>query len=215
MLAGCWLFLAIAVALPAQVSNAQQRLSTDRTRVFTSSDGAFRFSYPKDFQVCPQGKIDPCNQFYIPVCQQDAVICVVYPAEQFKGTSFGAASFQVREIFQAGEAETPDVCATPYPRKEIGTSDYPEFLISAEHPREMIGEVQFIHGIEDGVATGKSIGIDVYRAFRKDRCFELSISEAETNPDTSDPPLKALTPTQNKRLHQSMSEILQSFRFSK
>jgi hypothetical protein len=79
----------------------------------------------------------------------------------------------------------------------------------------MIGDVQFINGIEDGVATGKSIGIDVYRAFHKDRCFELSVSEAETNPDVSDPPLKTVIPAQDKKLHQSMSEILHSFRFSK
>jgi len=207
--------LLIAVALPSQVSNAQQRVSTDRTGIFTASDGAFRFSYPKDFQVCTQGKIDPCNQSYIPVCQEDAVVCVIYPAEQFKDTSFGAASFQVREISQKGEAETPDVCATPYPRKEIGTSDWPEFLISTDHPQVMIGDVQFIHGIRDGVATGKSIDLDLYRAFHKGRCFELSVSQTGTNPNMSDPPLKTLTPAQYKQLHQSMSQILHSFRFSK
>jgi hypothetical protein len=206
--------LLIAFALPSQVSNAQQQVPPGRTGVFTASDGAFQFSYPKDFQVCTQGKVAGCNRFYIPVCQEDAVVCVIHAAAEFKDTSFGAASFEVREIFQKGEAETPDVCATPYPRKEIGTSDWPEFLISAEHPQEMIGDVEFIHGISGGVATGKSIDIDLYRAFHKGRCFELSVSHAGTNPGISDPPSRTLTAAEYKKLHQSMSQILHSFRFS-
>ena len=207
--------LLMALASRAQVPDAQQRVSIHQAKIFTAPDGAFRFSHPADFQLCTQGKNDPCNKSYIPVCEHDALVCVIYPAEQFKDTSFGAASFQVREIFREGEAETPDVCATPYPRSDPGGSNWPEFLVSAKHPQEMIGVVQFIHGIRAGVATGNSIGVDLYRAFHKQRCFELSVSETGMNPNLSDPPLKTLTPAQYKRLHQSMSQILHSFRFSK
>src|SRR5258707_525982 len=83
------------------------------TSTFTNSDGAFRFVYPADFQVCTRAKVDPCNQSFIPVCEPDAFVCVVYPAKQLKDTSFGAASFQVREFLIEQEGMTADVCVTP------------------------------------------------------------------------------------------------------
>src|SRR6266566_560105 len=83
-----------------------------KTSTFTTPDSAFRFVYPTEFQVCTRGKIQPCLQSFIPVCEQDALVCVVYPAEEFKDTSFGAASFQVREIFTEQEMMTADVCVT-------------------------------------------------------------------------------------------------------
>ena len=202
--------MAISLPIPAFGQTAR------KTSTFTNSDGAFRFAYPTDFQVCTRGRIDPCNQSFIPVCEQDALICVVYPAEEFKDTSFGAASFQVREIFSIGEMMTADICVTPYPRKDGGTvSDWPDFLISAEHPVEIIGGLQFLHGAKDGVATGSSIDTELYRAFHKQRCFELSVSETGTNPNISDPPLKTLTPAQQKKLDETMSDILHSLRFTK
>ena len=201
--------MAISLPIPAFGQTAR------KTSTFTNSDGAFRFAYPTDFQVCTRGRIDPCNQSFIPVCEQDALICVVYPAEEFKDTSFGGAWFQVREIFSIGEMMTADVCVTPYPQKDGDrVSDWPGFLISAEHPVELIGGVQFLHGVRGGAATSHSLSIDLYRVFHKQRCFELSVSQTETGPSVSDPPMKTLTPAQGKRLDQAMSLILHSFRFS-
>ena len=200
--------MAISLPIPAFGQTAR------KTSTFTNSDGAFRFVYPTDFQVCTQGTIGSCNQSFMPVCSQDALVCVVYSAEEIKDTSFGAASFQVREIFTRREMMTANVCVTPYPRKDGDTvSPWPEFLLSAEHPVEMIGVFKFVHGENGGAATGHSIGIDLYRAFHKQRCFELSVSETGTNPNISDPPLKTLTPAQEKKLNQTMSDILHSFRF--
>lgn len=208
--------LLVAVAVLAQLANAQQRLPAPQTKVFLATDGVFRFSYPSDFSVCTQGKIEPCVQSYIPVCEQNALVCVIYPAKKFERTGFGAASFQVREIFRGGEAMTPNVCVTPYPRKDPnGVSDWPEFLVSAEHAQETIGGVALLHGVTGGAAMSHSISVEVYRAFHEQRCFELSVSETETNPNVSDPPMKTLTPAQQKEMDQTMSEILQSFRFSK
>lgn len=201
-----------AVVVLVQLSNSQQGVATQRTMIFTAADSAFQFSYPSDFQVCTQGKMEPCTQ---PICQQDALVCVVYPVKPFEDTNFGAASFQVREILRSRESMTPNVCVTPHPRKDPGGSDWPEFLVYAEHPQEMIGGVQFLHGLKDGVATGTSITVDLYRAFHKQRCFELSVSRTETNPNLSDPPMKTLTPEQKNKLDQSMSQILHSFHFSK
>ena len=183
-------------------------------KVFTAPDGSFRFVYPSDFQVCTRDKTEPCTHSFIPACEEDPVVCVDYPAKEFKDTNFEAAAFQIREIFHE-EQMTPDVCVTPYPHKEVtGPSSWPDFLVSAEHPIEMIGGVQFLHGVSGGAATGHSISTDLYRAFHKGRCFELGVNQSATNPNMSDPPMKTITPAQQKKLQDTMSYILHSFRFS-
>jgi hypothetical protein len=205
--------MVIATAPLVLGAGAQQPANTQST-TFTAPGGAFHFSYPRNFQVCTKGKIQSCVQSFIPVCEEDSLVCVAYPAAEFKNTSFEAAAFQVREIFRE-ENMTADVCVTPYPRRDGGTvTDWPEFLISAKHPVEMIGGVQFLHGINGGAATSHSIGIDLYRALYRDRCFELSISEAATEPHVTDPPMKTLTAAQQKELDRTMSDILHSFRFT-
>lgn len=201
-------FMAVFLPIPTLGQTAP------KTSTFTNSDGAFRFVYPTDFQVCMRGKIDSCNRSFIPVCEPDAFVCVAYPAEGFEDTSFGAAAFQVREILTEQEMMTADVCVTPYPRVDGDTvSRWPEFLISAKHPVEMIGGVKFVHGVSGEGATGHWSGSDLYRTFHKQKCFELSVSETGTNPAVSDPPLKTLTAAQQQKLDRTMSDILHSFRF--
>ena len=180
------LALLVAVAGVLQAANAQQGASAHQISTFTAADGAFRFSYPSGLQVCAGGKIQPCIYSYIPVCEQDALACVVYPEKEFADTNFGAASFQVREILREGNIPptNADECVTPYP------NDQTRFLISARHPAEVIGGVSFIHGTSDGVATGHAIKGNLYRAFHKQRCFELSVSETWTDPNNFDPPRK-------------------------
>ena len=205
-----------AVAALALPTDAQQPPVGHQTRVFTATDGAFQFSYLDDLQVCTNGKFEPCIQSFIPVCEQDALVCVVYPAKRFEGTNFGAASFQVREIHTEREAMTPDVCVTPYPQDvPAGVSSWPEFMISARRPGEVIGGVLFVHGLTGDAATSHSKSVDLYRTLHKKRCFELSLSEAETSPAVSDPPMRTLTRAQAKELDASMSQILHSFRFLK
>jgi hypothetical protein len=188
--------------------------SAGQRAIFTAPDSAFYFHYPHGFEICRQGKINSCIHAYIPVCEDDALVCVVYPADEFEGTSLRAAGFQVKEIDTSGVMMTADICATPYPQKDNGiVSDWPHFLISATHPSEMIGGVLFVHGIRAGVAAGHSDTTDLYRAFHNKRCFELAVTEAWTNPDISDPPLKKLPPAEEKKVEQAMSSMLHSFRF--
>ena len=207
--------MVVAAAVLALPTHSQRRSSVHPT-VFTSTDGAFQFSYRGVFQVCTAGKMEPCIQFYIPPCEDDAIVCVVYPAKRFEGTSFGTAAFQVREIHTEREMMTPDVCVTPYPAESFaGFSKWPEFLISARRPAEIIGGVLFVHGIAGDAATSHSSSVDLYRAFHGEKCYELSLSESGTNPNVSDPPMKTLTPAQQKDVDESLSHMLHSFRFLK
>jgi hypothetical protein len=211
--------LQIALLVTATVlslqANSQPRSSVAQMRNFSATDDSFQFSYPASFQLCTKGRMGPCNQSYIPVCGEDALVCVLYPSTEFVGTSFGAASFEVDEVFTQREAMTADVCVTPSPSKSPGTENWPEFLISAKHPTEVIGGVLFVRGVSGGAATSHSISIDIYRAFHSQRCFSLSLSETRTDPGVTDPPMKTLSPTQRKKLDEMMSQILHSFRFAK
>lgn len=210
------LAMLLLFGLVAWTMNAQQPKSFPALTAFTATDGAFRFSYPHNFQVCTAGKMDPCNlssQSFIPVCEDEALVCVIFPPARVEGTNFGDASFQVKEIHR-GEMVTDNVCATPYPKMDAsGPSNWPEFLVSAKHPVEMIGGVQFLHGISGGVATGHWLDVELYRSSHRQRCFELRVSTTQTNPEITEPPMKTLTRTQKKELDQSMSRILHSFRF--
>ena len=207
--------LAVAVLL-SLLASAQQPRRIQRVKTFTAPNGAFQFSHPANFQVCTAGDIQPCIRSYIPVCEQDSVICAVYPSERFGDTSFGAASFQVREVRAREEQMTPDICATQYPPKfDKGVSEYPEFLNSTEHPTENIGGVQFVHEITGDAAMSHSSSVDVFRVFHGQRCFELRLSETETSPDVYDPPKKTLTRAERRGVHKSLSQVLHSFRFLK
>jgi|ERR1017187_124208 hypothetical protein len=210
---GAWrtILMLVAVGVLNLPTHSQRRLSVHPT-VFTSTDATFQFSYRGIFQVCLAGKIEPCIQSYIPACADDAIVCVVYPAKRFKGTNFGSAAFQVREIHTEGESMTPDMCATPYPPDG---STRPAFQISAQHPAETISGVLFVHGTTDEAALSHSSSVDLYRAFHGEKCYELSLSESETNPNVSDPPMKMLTPAQQKNVDDSLSDMLHSFRFLK
>lgn len=155
--------------------------------------------------------MEACMEGYIPACEEDALVCVVTPAKRFESTNLNEASFQVREIHRA-EQMTADACETPYPLEEPA-SKFPEFLVSAEHPVEMIGGLKFLHGVNGEAAMGHWSGDDLYRRLHKGRCFELIIRETGVNAAVTDPPMDTLTPAQQKRLDQSMSLILHSFRF--
>src|SRR5215469_11488464 len=86
MNAKSWQRLAVLMtfALVTQIANGQQRVPVPQNTIFTAPDGAFLFSFPHDFQVCTAGKIDPCVQSFMSVCEGDALVCVIYPAKQFE-----------------------------------------------------------------------------------------------------------------------------------
>jgi hypothetical protein len=210
-LAGIMLFVTASVVLASR-ANCQRPSSL--TTPFVGEDSSFEFSYPTGSRVRTAGKIGDCTDSFIPACDRDAIVCVVYPTKAFSGTNLDAAAFQVREIHTNREMMTPDVCVTPFPPvTSAGVSEWPEFMISAEHPAEMIGGVLFVHGGYSDGATSHMLTVDVYRAFHGKRCFELSLSESTTAADVTDPPTKSLTEQQQKDLDQGLAKILHSFRF--
>src|ERR1051326_6480766 len=201
----CWLL----VLCPAVVRGTGWPATVEQDSTFTDPNGAFRFTYPRDFEICTQGKLGSCIHTYIPICDEGATVCVVTPEGKFQGSNFGGASFQVRQISR-NQMMTADVCVTPYPIPERAV---PEFLVSAEHPAETINGIQFLRGFNGEGGMSHSRGTHVYRALHKEKCFELDVSETETEPHVSDPPMNTLTPAESKKLHQALDDILHSFHF--
>jgi len=55
--------------------------------------------------------------------------------------------------------------------------------------------------------------VNLYRTFHRNKCYELSISQSYVDAEAFDPPRKTLTKEQQKRVDDSLSQILHSFRF--
>jgi hypothetical protein len=205
------LALAATQALPI---DSQHRPSSHQSKIFTAGDKTFQFSHPDNFQVCTEGKLEPCLQFRGPVCDQDAIVCVVNPTEQFKRTNLLTASFQVRQVRTEREGMTADVCVTPYPQKsgEI-ISEFPEFMISAQRPAATVGGVMFVHGLRERAGMSHFSSENLYRTFHRQQCFELSLNEFRVDPGVVDPPMETLARDQQKELDASLLRMLHSFRF--
>lgn len=180
-------------------------------RTFTSPDGVFTFKYPDSLIQCKQ--IDPKNPdhwtpddscvSYTPVCDDDAhsgdtVACVAYPANKAKGTNLEAAAFSIAEV--KGDY-TAALCLGGVPDR-----DYPV------HTTRING-VDFRTSEVDGVGSGHSLDGYVYRDFHNDKCYELDVRIAVTNPALFDP--GTVRRIDLERVRKPLDQALKSFRFLK
>jgi hypothetical protein len=176
-------------------------------QTFRSPDGTSQFTYPSSYALYTGSEADQAGS-YSPACQS-AVACVLYPPSKYTGTNFEAASFQEREI---DDATTEGACLT----SPMRAANVPEFDIATKDPRKIIHGVSFLHGISSDVGMGHYMGIDLYRAFHKSRCYELSINLAATSFANFDPgTVKEFTPEDEQRVRKELTTILDSFRFLK
>lgn len=96
------------------------------------------------------------------------------------------------------------------------TANAPEFRIAAKDPARMINGVSFLHGISGGVGLGHAMSTDLYRAFHRNTCYELSVNVATMNLANFDPgTVKAFTAKDEKGLRHELTKILDSFKFLK
>jgi hypothetical protein len=189
-------------------SRAQQR------KVFTSTGHTFQFNYPDSFAAYRHNQIEESQSLYfIPVCENEAAVCVLYPKNKYEGTGFEGASFQVSEISASTESE----CLTPPANPDAGARGHTyrvAFVVSANRPTELINGTKFMHGEAAGAATGHVISTDLYRNFHLRRCFELSVRLAQSNLE-HDPPGAGPEFTRGDQQHvlSDLNEILRSFKF--
>jgi hypothetical protein len=203
------LILTSLVILTAQQDSAHKA----RINGFTSTGGALHFEYPASLVRCGRSLNQPdlwepeesCEAF-TPVCsdfsgQSDGtVVCIAYPAERMKGTNFQAAAFSVSEL---NPTTTQAECLkVKEPPPHVGTAR-----------KETVNGVTFTVVETDGVATGNLSEGYVYRTFHRDKCYELNIRIAFSNPAYPDP--GTMKNFDLKLVHQRLRQVLDTFKFVK
>jgi hypothetical protein len=201
-----------AVVLFVWCSAMQQSMNAQSSiKTFTAPANTFSFMYPADFRVCTSSKMEDCRgEAFIPPCDEDSIVCVIYPKEKLSGTNFEGAGFQVRTVrYDPGHPNTPNECVTPRGEQP---GNNPEFLISASTPTRRVGPVRFIHGVSGGVATGHYSFMDVYRYFHKKSCYEITWSVSALNRGVLEDP-DSIREFNRAQVVRAFSAMLDSFRF--
>jgi hypothetical protein len=131
------------------------------------------------------------------------IACVVYPANKYAGTNFGAAS--VEELEVAGAA-TEAACLTAQTFGPVV---------------EIVGKVTingivFLHTTGTGGALGHYLKTDHYRAFHENKCYDLSTNVTASEFANFDPgTIKEFTHEDERHVRKELTEIVKSFRFLK
>ena len=197
------------VILTAQEDSARKGRKTG----FTSTDGAFRFEYPASLVRCGRNPTQPdrwgpdesCEAF-TPVCsdfsgQSDGTVtCIAYPAAEMKGTNFQAAAFSVSEI--KGATTEAECLKVEEPPPHVGSVR-----------KETVNGVTFTVIETDGVATGNLSDGYVYRSFHRNRCYELDVRIAFSNPAYADP--GTMKNFDVEVVHHRLKKVLDTFKFVK
>jgi hypothetical protein len=189
----------------------------DSKQSFTSPNGTFKFQHSSLLLECKQSPKqagrwmpDSCEA-YSSVCDDSdpkvtTIACFAYPKTKYKDfPSFEAAAFSVAEITAA---TTRNVCL----------SGSPDWVID---PRGS-GRTVAINGVNfkkfeiDGVGAGNILDGYVYRSFHRNKCYELGIRLAWSNPANYDPgTIKRFTEADWEEVYGRLQRALQSFQFLK
>lgn len=197
--------------LSAGIVTGQSALKT-----FTSSDGLFRFKYsnilvdctakPKDWDELrpsvPEGCLSQQG-----MCgdaggsREDTIACYAYPKGRFEHKpAFVAGAFFVAELPEA-KSQSECLASSPYWNLE-STS------------------VTTINGIgfkvfnTDGVGLGSGQDDHLYRTFHHEKCYELGMQMAFSNPANYDPgTIDEFTKADSDEVERKLKQALNSFRF--
>jgi hypothetical protein len=203
----------LGIILTSFVILTAQAYSADKARKngFTSTEGAFHFEYPTPLVRCGRNPIQPdrwgpdesCEGF-TPVCSDfsgqsnGTLTCIAYPAAEMKGTNFDAAAFSVSEIKAATtEAECLKVEEPP---PHVGSVR-----------KETVNGVIFTVIETDGVASGNLLDGYVYRSFHRNKCYELDVRIAFSNPANADP--GTMKNFDLEMVHHRLKQVLDTFKF--
>jgi hypothetical protein len=201
------IILTSIVILTAQADSADK----GENNGFTSADGTFHFEYPASLVRCRRNPTQPdrwgpdesCEAF-TPVCsdfsgQSDGTVtCIAYPAAEMKGTNFQAAAFSVNEI-KAATTQT-ECLNVEEPPPHVGRAN-----------TETVNGVTFTVVETDGVATGNLMDGYVYRNFHRNKCYELDVRIAFSNPANADPGM--MKNFDLEMVHHRLKQVLDTFKF--
>lgn len=191
---------------------------TDSLKTFTAADGGFAFRYSNQLIACEQKEQGSGGGFYwsppencaayFPVCDGDtgqdytAIACFAYPRNRFSDTGvFEAATFSVEIVNQI--ATEKDCLAGP------------QDAIFRRKPNATIHGVSFAVFEFGEAGMNQGVSGDIYRTFRRGKCYQLGINVATANAQTFDPPERELTKTDWREIDGRLERARHSFRFLK
>jgi hypothetical protein len=154
-----WCSLAISiVAFRGAVPNvvAQAPSASSKLKTFISPDGAFQFSYPESLSGGPQ-----MRGSYIPVCDNDAIVCLKYPEDEYRGYNFEAAAFSVT--------------ALPRPTTRAKCLSYVGDRTCKPMNTTVRGGVKFATASCGEGGLGHNASGPSYRTYHRGTCYQLSV----------------------------------------
>jgi hypothetical protein len=198
------LFIAALIVLHLAAQTKPNRSVARKT--FLSPDRAFRLKYPRFLVSCKEGRSlegseDSCSA-YLQTCDDDAIVCMAYPASEYRGaTTFGAATFSVT-VLQDLTSESkclnevdPHSCGPP-------------------QGYEVHNGVKFKTGHCSDGGAGHSADHQIYRTFHGAKCYQFSTVITVTNalyPDTA----TEFTSADWNKVERLLQIPLNTFRFRK
>lgn len=162
-------------------------------RKYVSPDQSFELSIFRGYGLqTGKGK---GSRSYIPVCHDESLVCITVPLGLYPGTNFQDAAVEVTLL----PANSVQACLNPG-KYEVST--------------KIIDGTRFLHAPIYGAAMSSDVAGDVYRGYKKRKCYELSLKIAFTNFKTYSPgAIKEFTSQEQKQLHAELERILASFRW--
>lgn len=212
--------ITVRVAIPVVLlcslafGQARKRASSDLDRV-ASADHRVEVRYPKALLVCthldgenPDVWSHEACMAEIPVCDNsghagDVLVCLAYPAEEFKKTDLQAAALAVSRIENLRAAKE---CREKFARSD--TSDmHSERIAGMEFQVARAVQTESSHVSEQ----------NIYRIFHRGACYELDVN-LTTALDSAfaaeDVPRK-LTAEEREKIKSTLRQALEGFRFLK
>jgi hypothetical protein len=193
--------LGLSLAVLGQRGAEQKKTPSQRT--FVSSDRTFELTVPGSYPIysgndVSRGTYIPMT--YIPLCQDDAIVCFVYPGAKYKGTNFEGAAVQIKVV----SGQTRRDCAAP--------ADHPQ-KPDAASPTRMIGGISFVHYRSGGAAMSHYSETNEYRGFANGKCYELDASVTFANFFVYAPgAIKKFTRQDDKRVTAGLIKVVDSFK---
>ena len=209
-------FVVLCLALARFCAVGQIRgPASKELKTITSSDRLIQIRYPNSLAVCSHQdgenpdvwSPDECVA-EIPVCDNsghagEVMVCLAYPAGEFKKSELQAAAFAVSRI---DNLRTASDCTQRWPRTNT----------SQIHSTRLAG-LTFQSAVATESGNNRTLFADLYRIFHGGACYELDVNIAiaqEAAFAAEDAPRK-LTPSERETVKSDLMQALAGFRFLK
>ena len=196
----------LAACYTGGAASIAQGASKPVEKTFVSPDAVFRFKYSASLVQCkPEGPDSDSRSCisYFGICEDQGIICLAYPREEYEGYNFSNASFSVSVL---EDAKTEAACLNGVDRNYCKPLLVTETHNGVKFRTTDCAEAGLSHGLDD----------QIYRTFHEQKCYVLSVKIAGTQFATYDPgTIKEFTAADWKKVRQRLLRPVDTFQFRK